>query len=333
MILDCTLRDGAHVNFGNFGKGNIVRIINSLVKSEVDIIELGFLENRDFDENATFYPDFQKLDSFLQDNQVIKGSSKFSVMIRTDRFDLNNLNLKSKFVDIIRFAFYPHHIPELKEYVDKARGLGFRVFLNPINVTAYTDSEFENVINNVKDLDVEGIALVDTFGALTCESFKSYLDIIEKRTPSHFKIGLHLHENLSLSLGLIDRLLIETGYNSQKIVIDGSLLGMGRIPGNTPTESIMGLLNSRYNTNYSPVYLMNTIEEVILVEKQKREWGYLPIYMHSGFSGVHRSYPEYCKEQLNLNYEKIYRLIDVVSQSKYKLEFNKEFIDEEAEKL
>ena len=40
-ILDCTLRDGSHVNNGWFGKENIKNIIKDLVSSKVDIIELG----------------------------------------------------------------------------------------------------------------------------------------------------------------------------------------------------------------------------------------------------------------------------------------------------
>ena len=32
-ILDCTLRDGAHVNKGCFGKENIIQIVKDLVKA------------------------------------------------------------------------------------------------------------------------------------------------------------------------------------------------------------------------------------------------------------------------------------------------------------
>lgn len=39
-VLDCTLRDGGHVNNAEFGRGNILKIETALVKSKVDIIEL-----------------------------------------------------------------------------------------------------------------------------------------------------------------------------------------------------------------------------------------------------------------------------------------------------
>ena len=43
-VLDCTLRDGSHVNEGNFSKGDFSLIFNALNKVAVDYVEVGFLE-------------------------------------------------------------------------------------------------------------------------------------------------------------------------------------------------------------------------------------------------------------------------------------------------
>ena len=42
-VLDCTLRDGGYVNNWNFGKLNIIDILNHLLNAQVDIVECGFL--------------------------------------------------------------------------------------------------------------------------------------------------------------------------------------------------------------------------------------------------------------------------------------------------
>ena len=47
QILDCTLRDGAHLNGGNFGRKVLVETISDLVQANVDIIEVGFFDNED----------------------------------------------------------------------------------------------------------------------------------------------------------------------------------------------------------------------------------------------------------------------------------------------
>ena len=47
-LLDCTLRDGTYVNDGNFGFETIKALISGLNNSNVDIIECGWLINKDF---------------------------------------------------------------------------------------------------------------------------------------------------------------------------------------------------------------------------------------------------------------------------------------------
>ena len=45
-LLDCTLRDGGYVNDWKFGHDSLVGIFERLVDANVDIIEIGFLDDR-----------------------------------------------------------------------------------------------------------------------------------------------------------------------------------------------------------------------------------------------------------------------------------------------
>ena len=45
-LLDCTLRDGGYVNDWEFGHHNIVSIFERLVDSNIDIVEIGFIDDR-----------------------------------------------------------------------------------------------------------------------------------------------------------------------------------------------------------------------------------------------------------------------------------------------
>ena len=57
-LLDCTLRDGGYVNDWEFGHNNLVSIFERVVSAGVDIIEVGFLdERRPFDMNRSIMPD------------------------------------------------------------------------------------------------------------------------------------------------------------------------------------------------------------------------------------------------------------------------------------
>ena len=51
-LLDCTLRDGGHINQGKFGYNVIKSIVSNLVKAGIDIIEIGFLWDSPTDKDT-----------------------------------------------------------------------------------------------------------------------------------------------------------------------------------------------------------------------------------------------------------------------------------------
>ena len=62
LLLDCTLRDGGYVNDWEFGYDNIVNIYERLVSAKVDIIEVGFIdERRLYDVNRSIFPDTESM--------------------------------------------------------------------------------------------------------------------------------------------------------------------------------------------------------------------------------------------------------------------------------
>ncbi len=75
-LLDCTLRDGGYLNDWEFGHDNIVNIFERLVSANVDIIEIGFLnEAREYDVNRTIFPDAESV------NRTYAGLAKQESMI------------------------------------------------------------------------------------------------------------------------------------------------------------------------------------------------------------------------------------------------------------
>ena len=46
QLLDCTLRDGGYINDWEFGHNNLVNLYQRLVSAQVDIIEVGFIDDR-----------------------------------------------------------------------------------------------------------------------------------------------------------------------------------------------------------------------------------------------------------------------------------------------
>ena len=93
----------------------------------------------------------------------------------------------------------------------------------------------------------------------------------------------------------------------REIIIDSSLSGMGRSPGNLKTELIMYYLNT-FNKNYRINYVYDLIQNTILDMRNKYDWNIDFSYSISAFEQVHRTYAEYLKNK-NVSYDVIEKII------------------------
>ncbi|EAK1781501.1 4-hydroxy-2-ketovalerate aldolase [Campylobacter upsaliensis] len=321
-MLDCTLRDGSHINNGKFGKEKIRQIITGLIEANIDIIEVGLLQNHQCGVDFSIFNSIDFVDQCL--SIIEKKNSKFSLMLRTDRVDFNKL-AKSPKVDFIRIALYQEHLNDIKRYGEKAKELGYEIIFNPIAITKYSPNEIQFLIKTLEELKPYGISLVDTFGSFTLNEFEKVLKIFDENLSPNITLGIHLHQNLNLALSLAakaTKLII-----NRDLIIDSSLSGMGRVPGNLQSELFANYLNQNFNHQYNIEKLLSL---TALIEEFKilNRWGYNPIYMYSASLNIDRTYPEFFEKmgfciENNLNLQKICKEKGIGSK----------FNEEEAQKI
>lgn len=321
-LLDCTLRDGGYVNNFNFGQKNITEIVEKLNKSNVEFIELGFLKDGDHDNHKTLFNFVNQAERFIVKNTA----QKYTMMIRPDWYNINQLQRGNGLIDTVRFAF---HLKDLKltlKQADYARALGYNIFLNPVVITSYKKNELDKLLSELNSFEPLGVCIVDTFGSLLPSDLKHVYESFSSILKNEITIGLHLHENLSISLALTD-LFLEMVGNSRNICIDSSVNGIGRIPGNLCTELIMNYLNLNCSKNYnlSPVYEL--IDNPISKIKSQNNWGYLPAYAITGYYKIHRSYAEHLSKIDNLSLVEINNLLLSIPE-KNKGAFNEKLIND-----
>ena len=255
---------------------------------------------------------------------IEKKNSKFSLMLRTDRVDFNKL-AKSPKVDFIRIALYQEHLNDIKRYGEKAKELGYEIIFNPIAITKYSPNEIQFLIKTLEELKPYGISLVDTFGSFTLNEFEKVLKIFDENLSPNITLGIHLHQNLNLAPSLAakaTKLII-----NRDLIIDSSLSGMGRVPGNLQSELFANYLNQNFNHQYNIEKLLSL---TALIEEFKilNRWGYNPIYMYSASLNIDRTYPEFFEKmgfciENNLNLQKICKEKGIGSK----------FNEEEAQKI
>ncbi len=225
-LLDCTLRDGGHINKSLFGKKVIDGIVNKMYHSNVDYLEVGFLRT-DID---SFSPDVAIFSSIADAESKIpnfNGTTKLVLMAQEDQFDITKLeqcDKNSKF-QIIRVSFHDYDKEQGLVFCKKVIDKGYQCCINPINLPGYTDLEILEIVQRVNELNPMAFTIVDTFGSLQKRDLNRIYYLVENNLNKDISIGLHLHENLSLAFSLGQEIL-SIKNPCRDVIIDGSLYGM-----------------------------------------------------------------------------------------------------------
>ena len=304
-ILDCTLRDGGHLNDCNFGYKNICSVIKNLVNANTDIIEIGFLENCKYDKNKTKFNKVSEAEKILKN--IDSKNSLFALLMQVDKYDIKKLKKCNGKIKIIRLSFHKELLEEAIKYLKIIKENGYICSINPINFSGYSNFEMINLIKKINKTNVDYFSIVDTFGILLNNDFSNKLNLINNLLNKKINVGLHLHDNLTSAFSTA-QILMQTNTQFGEVIIDSSLMGMGRDPGNLKTELIMYYLNKYDNGKYNLNYIYKLLENEISLFKIIYNWNQDFSYSISAFEKVHRSYAEYLKNK-KVGYEVIEKLI------------------------
>lgn len=316
-LLDCTLRDGGYVNNFHFGKENIIKIVNDLSTTNIDMIELGFLKDGKHSPNQTLFNFVSEAEIYTINASI---NQQFCMMIRPDWYDISKLEKCNGNIKFLRFAFHYNDLDLLLYQAEIARSYGYEIFFNPVNVLSYSPKELKHLLFTLNKFKPKGIYIVDTFGSLFPSDLRDIFSIFDNELDKDVALGLHLHENLSMGLALAIN-FIELIKNTRTAYIDCSILGMGRIPGNLCTELIMGYMES-IQKYYDLTGVYKSIDDPISGIKMNIPWGYIPGYAITAFSKTHRSYAEYLLEKSNLSLENINKILSKIESKNDREDFD-----------
>ena len=282
-LLDCTIRDGGHLNGWNFTKECVKASYYAAVKAGTDIFELGYrFENPkpEWGEFARCDDDF--LMSFLEKND----KCKISVMIDAGKCspdNFQNCTPSKTLIDIVRVATYPQKLDIAFELAESLKLKGYEVIMNFMAISEYKEEHFDKIKNWKNKNVLTAVCFADSFGAFIPKDVKYYGDKL--RSLGFKNICFHSHNNLQLAFANSLK-AIEDGF----YCIDASIYGMGRGSGNLPAEIITGYLNKSGEKKYSPVAYIDVIERFYLEHSKKTPWGYRIQSLIGGLNNIHPYY-------------------------------------------
>lgn len=324
-LLDCTLRDGGYLNDWEFGHDNIVNIFERLVSANIDIIEIGFLnESRLYDANRTIFPDAVSVNRTYE--SLSKNASMIVGMIDYGTCGIERLiPAEESFMDGIRVIFKKEKKEGAIEFCRQVKKLGYKVFAQAVSITSYNDDELMDLIRLVNELEPYAFSLVDTYGLLHKNRLMHYFDFVDKHMKTAIGLGYHSHNNFQLAYANCIEVM-ELPQIKRKVVIDGTLYGMGKSAGNAPLELLATYMNDNFAKQYHCSQLLEAIDVTMLELYKQIPWGYSFKFFLSASKDCHPNYVTYLMEKKKLSVKSINEILDKLEDSK-KLLYDREYVE------
>lgn len=295
-ILDCTIRDGGHLNGWNFSEECVLESYEAAFEAGADYFEIGYRNNNRKPEWGKFYEcEDEYLFSLFSDRPKLK----LGVMIDTGKSELKDFKECSPQNTPISFVRVATHRDKLDSAFLLCEGLktkGYEVILNLMAFSEYQNEDFEKIKIRKIPETIDSVCFADSFGSFMPDDILKYKTSLEE--VGFEKICFHAHNNLQLGFANSLEAIKNNFY-----CIDASIYGMGRCAGILPIELITGYLNKHGNKKYNPVPYIKVIQKYYEAQMSKTPWGYgLP----SLFGGLKNIHPIKVKE-LFTNPEFIYK--------------------------
>lgn len=289
-LLDCTLRDGGIVIDFNFGSERMNRIRECLEEAGPEYIECGYIdEKKGSSSGRTCFDNEQSIKK-----EILAGGKKSGVtyvaMIDYGTFDLNKLHYADEGgIDGIRFAFHKENWREAIESAAVILERGYKLYIQPMVSMRYTDEEFRELIAccNRELPGASAFYIVDSFGQMDNMMLLHKLEIADQYVLPTMKIGLHAHNNRQMAFS--NSCTLVQFRSEHDLMLDSSIMGMGKGAGNLCTELIIPVLIAE-GKQYSAVGIYDEIAGYFSDVMKEHPWGYSLDYYLSSLYGCTPSY-------------------------------------------
>ncbi len=305
-IIDCTIRDGGHINKWQFDDYLVKSSYFAASKGQVDYFEIGYKNDENVKELGPY--------GYCKDGYVaslFKHSTncKLLAMIDAGKFtehDIPDRDQAKTSICGIRVASYPYEAEKAIRLVEKFHGKGYEVFLNLMASSEWTDADLRILRDWGNKHVLKAVYFADSFGAYIPTDITAY--IRKLKGLGFASIGFHAHNNLQMAFA--NTIQAVAGGAT---FIDASIYGMGRGAGNLPVEILLSYLFTQGYKKYNVVPYLDVIERFYLDLFEKYRWGYS---LESLMGGVRNVHPYYVAELFKSNNYTIEEVWDILGSIK-----------------
>ncbi|MGN0697770.1 MAG: aldolase catalytic domain-containing protein [Ruminiclostridium sp.] len=323
QILDCTLRDGGYINNWKFGYANIKDTVERLIQAGIDIIETGYLSSKgDFSADESQY---SSVDAIKRIIPADRKNTLIAVMINCGDYDADLLpEYDGTGPDCIRVCFHKSQALQAVELCRKIKEKGYKVYFQPMVALSYSDAEYLGLIGMANKFRPDGFYIVDSHGSMKQKDVARFFYLIENNLERDIAVGFHSHNNLQLSYSNAQYL---SGLHTEHdMIIDSSIMGMGRGAGNLNTELFVEYLNETAGAKYRTEPILCSIDNTIVPIYMTSSWGYsLSGYLSAKYR-CHQNYARFLNNKNTLTFEGMNAIFSKIEPEK-RDNYDRDYID------
>ena len=332
-LIDCTLRDGGYHNSWNFSKKFAEETISNLISAGVDNVEIGFRKPNKL--NKPIEGIFANLDCIKFQELQVPPNAKIGLMINAADY-LNELGMdidliKASFpwresgLTFIRIAADRVDIPGLSETKTYLESLGYEIHLNLMRINEFfiknsISKSGQLILEKIEDLKFQYLTLADTYGVMRPRELKTL--ITECLQIEKIQLGLHMHDNLGLATS--NSIL---GLDLGVAMMDSTITGMGRGPGNLRTEFVIDEISyRREKVTYKSKELLSFAARTYEPLKEHYKWGDSAYYNLGAKNLIHPTYIQYMTQKDDYSAVEIIQAINFLGM-KNEIHFSEEALN------
>lgn len=304
-IMDCTLRDGANVVGTGFSTDITKLIIEGLIDSHIEEIELGHCTGLG-SVKAGGKPCPVRDEEYLEAIQPYTQKAHLG-MFQTAAFaDLEQIEMaKEKGLSFLRVGANGGDGRNAEKAVKMVRKAGLEAKYSLMKAYIVSPDELAEEAKFLESVGVQQLTIMDSAGYMTPEQAGEYTRKVVQAVS--IPVGFHGHSNLGLAMA--NAMIAEKEGAS---FIDCGLMGMARSAGNITTEGAIAIFQRLGKAqDYDFYKLLHFIDEKLMPAMAKEGYNnpIKPLDLVLGYSGCHSSFVNTYKEVASESGVDLYKLI------------------------
>ena len=327
FIFDCTIRDGGYVNDWKFTDEQVYNCYESSSKSGTDYCEIGFKRTENEKDKVKFGKWYFCTEDTINNALKDYKGCKVAVMAQIGTFSISDFTeKKNSKIDMVRVLMAYHgfnkktdneiDMETLKKGIQQMQELinmGYEVTFNIGRIDKLTNIQLKTICEKVSKVDIKYFYMADTYSSLDINSTKDLIVNVKNifnELNTDVKIGFHAHNSMQNGTSKAIQ-AIKNGVD----IIDGTVIGYGRGPGNAALELILIYLNQNTECNYKFQYIFEYADKYLCNYKQNSSnCNYNLIYVLASYYGCHVNYAiELIEKQPKMPMNSVFELFNRIN--------------------